>query len=261
MGAKVYHEGTRCNTVIGVTQRPTPDNTHCSITGNQLTVTGTPSGNTGVMVSTDVTDASVKVQGVTIRDNKVKGTVDYMTAHRVANVVDVNRVVVDGNWAEDIGIAFVNTTLFGSSRAQCSIVFINNGCENPCAGGSITQDLIVEYARNNHNIDALLTNPFNIEIATGVVTAHGATHRVSTESGASTDDLDTINTNRIWEPDEWLTLYVNNSGDTVVVKDGTGNINLAGGDFSLTHVSDRLVLAYDANTSEWVEISRSDNAA
>jgi hypothetical protein len=257
-GAEVYHNGMRTDSVVSISQRPTPDNTQCTIAANELHVTGTPSSNTGSMVATDVTDAAVKLQGVTVRDNKVHGEVDTMVSCRVANTVDTNRIVVDSNWAESIGVAFLTTSLYGAARAQLTVVFTNNGCESACTGGSITNDLIVEYARSNHNISRLLTNPYTTTISTGAATVYGTTHRIDTEASAATDDLDTITGNRDYEPDEYLQLYANNSSRTVVLKDGTGNLRL-NGDFSLTHAEDRIVLSYDG--TNWCEISRSDNTA
>jgi hypothetical protein len=255
-GAQVKHDGVRADSVISVTQRPSPDNTQCTISGNELTVLGVPASNTGAMIATDVTSAAVVCQGVTIRDNKVKGEVDAMVSCRVANVVNVNRIVIDGNWAESIGVAFLITSLYGSARAQLTVIFTNNGCESQCAGGSIVNDLIVEYARSNHNISPLIVDPYTVTIAAGVIVPYGSTHRVDTESAAATDDLETITaTNR--EHDEWLTLYANSDARTVVLKDGVGNINLNGGDFSLTHSADRIVLAFDG--TNWNEIVRSDN--
>lgn len=259
-GAKIFHDGTRVNSVISCTQRTSPANTQCSMSENELTVTGTPASNTGNMISTDVTDAAVKLQGVTVRDNKVKGTVDNVVACRVANTVDVNRIIVDGNWADTVSNAFVKSTLYGSSRAQLSIVFTNNGAENACTGSDITDDLIVEYERGNHNITDLLSNPFSLTIDTGAITVYGRSHRVDTESSASTDDLDTINGVANRSHDEILILYANNSARSVVVKDSTGNIKLAGADFTMDNVEDRLVLTPDG-LGNWVELSRSDNGA
>lgn len=170
-GAKVLHDGVRVNNVISVTQRTSPANTHCGISENELTVIGAPASDTGAMVATDVTDASVKLQGVTVRDNKVKGAVDTMVSCRVANVVDVNRIVIDGNWAETVSTAFLQTSLYGSARAQLSVVFTNNGCENGCAGADITDDLIVEYEANNHGISSLLNDPYTLTIQSGSITA------------------------------------------------------------------------------------------
>lgn len=260
-GVKVHHAGQYCtSSIIGVTQRPTPANTHCSISENELRVTGSPSQWSNAMIATDVTDASVKCQGITIRDNKVKGTITTMVSSRVANVVDVNRIVVDGNWSESIDSAFLTTSLFGSARAQLTVVFTNNGCENGCTGASITDDLIVEYARNNHNISRLISSPYSSTIATGAVTVYGSTQRINTEGSAATDDLDTINAagSRTYEPDEHLTLIAANDARTVVLKDGTGNLRL-NGDFSLDNIEDRIVLSYDG--TNWCEISRSDNGA
>jgi hypothetical protein len=45
---------------------------------------------------------------------------------------------------------------------------------------------------------------------------------------------------------------------TVVVKDGTGNLKLAG-DFSLDNTEDTIQLIY--NGSNWCEITRSNNGA
>jgi len=257
-GARVFHDGTRVDTVVGITQRLSPTAAHCSISENELTVTGSPATDTGAMVGTDVTDAAVKVQGLTIRDNKVKGAVDTVVSCRVANVVDVNRVIIDGNWAETVNTAYVTASLFGSARAQLTVVFTNNGAENQCTGGSIVNDLIVEYARGNHNITPLLSSPYTLVVATGVITPYGSTHRVDTEGSASTDDLETITaTNR--DHDDTLTLFANSGARTVVVKDGVGNINLAGSDMSLDNVNDRITLSFDG--TNWNEISRADNGA
>jgi len=255
-GATIFHDGMRTDSIIGVTQRTSPANTQCSISDNELTVTGTPSSDTGAMVATDVTDAAVKLQGITVRDNKVKGTVDKMVTCRVANVVDVNRIIIDGNWAETVTTAFLASTLYGSARAQLTAVFTNNGTENACTGSSITNDLIVEYERGNHNITPLLTNPFSVEIASGAITVYGSTQRVNTESSASTDDLETINAANRAE-DDWLTLRPSSGARTVVVKDGVGNIVLSGSDMTLDNENDRLTLSFDG--TNWIEISRANN--
>jgi hypothetical protein len=92
-----------------------------------------------------------------------------------------------------------------------------------------------------------------VTIASGVITASKSYHEVDTESDASTDDLDTINGG---SKGMYLVLTAANSARTVVVKDGTGNIQCSG-DFSLTHINDTITLIY--NGSSWLEISRSNN--
>jgi len=92
-----------------------------------------------------------------------------------------------------------------------------------------------------------------LTIAGGIVTKTQSNHSIDTEGGAASDDLDTINGGVVGD---WLILRPANDGRTVVVKNGTGNINLAGADFTMDNTRDRLVLLYDG--SNWIEISRCD---
>lgn len=94
-----------------------------------------------------------------------------------------------------------------------------------------------------------------LTIAAGVITATGAYHSVDTEGGAGTDDLDTVNGGT---EGDVLVLRADDSARTVVCKDGTGNLRLAGGDFSLDHVEDRIALHYDG--TNWCELTRADNS-
>lgn len=96
-----------------------------------------------------------------------------------------------------------------------------------------------------------------LTIATGAVTVTGGYHTIDTESDAASDDLDTINGGA---DGQLLVVQAENSTRTVVAKDGTGNLQLAG-DFSLDNTQDSLTLLYSAALSAWVEISRSDNGA
>ena len=96
-----------------------------------------------------------------------------------------------------------------------------------------------------------------LTIASGVITVTASSHFVDTESDAASDDLDTINGGTAGKT---LILRASNSARTVVCKDAGGNLSLAG-DFSLDHVDDRLVLIYDDNDSQWLELSRTSNAS
>lgn len=80
---------------------------------------------------------------------------------------------------------------------------------------------------------------------------------IDTEAVAATDDLDTIS-GGINGMTRILRSSVNSRD--VTVKDGTGNLALAG-DFTLSHREDTITLRYSASLSLWVELSRSDNAA
>lgn len=96
-----------------------------------------------------------------------------------------------------------------------------------------------------------------LTIASGVITVSSGFHEVDTESAAASDDLDTINYEGI-QDGTLLVLRAVDSGRTVVLKDGTGNLRLAG-DFSLTHNRDTVTLI--KGNAVWYEVSRSDNEA
>lgn len=95
-----------------------------------------------------------------------------------------------------------------------------------------------------------------LTIASGVVTVTGSYHTVDTESDAASDDLDTING---FSDGYVLVIQAENDARTVVAKDGTGNLNLAG-DFSLDSNQDTLAIMYSDALTAWVELSRSSNA-
>lgn len=94
----------------------------------------------------------------------------------------------------------------------------------------------------------------NLDISSGAITITSSTHRVDTESGAASDDLDTINGGT-----DGSVLYLRTNLDTrdVTVKDATGNIYLAG-DFALNNSQRILTLIKRGNS--WYEVSRSANA-
>lgn len=99
--------------------------------------------------------------------------------------------------------------------------------------------------------------PAAITIASGVIAVTHTYTKVDTEGAAATDDLDTINeavgasiTGQL------LILRAFDTTHTVVAKDGTGNLRLAG-DMTLDSSHDTLVLLGDQ--SFWYELSRSNN--
>ncbi len=95
--------------------------------------------------------------------------------------------------------------------------------------------------------------PQALVIASGVITAGRSYISVDTESAAATDDLVTINGGA---EGDVLIVRATHDARTIVLKDGTGNLRLAG-DFSLDSVNDRILLQHDG--TNWLEISRSDN--
>lgn len=94
-------------------------------------------------------------------------------------------------------------------------------------------------------------------IASGVITANYTNVRVDTQSAAATDDLDTIDT---CTTGDIIYIRAANSARTVVIKDGTGNIQTDGSvDFSLDNAND--IWHGFCASGTWVEVSRANNGA
>jgi hypothetical protein len=92
-----------------------------------------------------------------------------------------------------------------------------------------------------------------LTIASGEITVTGSYHDLLNEGGAGTDDLDTINGGT-----DGMVLFLStlSSSQDVVVKDGTGNIELAwtGGDVTLDVREKVLILQYKASLGVWREV-------
>ena len=95
----------------------------------------------------------------------------------------------------------------------------------------------------------VLTASTELTIATGAVTATRSWHRIDTEADAASDDLDTINGG---EAGMLLFIRAENTARSVVVKDGTGNITLPGGDVTLDDTERILLFLYDSVVSKWI---------
>jgi len=92
-----------------------------------------------------------------------------------------------------------------------------------------------------------------INITTANLTLRRTRLLLDTEGTGPTDDLDTINGT---QDGDILIIAPNADTRTIVAKDGTGNLRLAG-DFAMDHTSDRLLLISDGTLL--YELSRSDN--
>lgn len=92
-------------------------------------------------------------------------------------------------------------------------------------------------------------------IVDGAITVTASYCNVATESLASTDDLDTINFSG--PVGAFIVVKANDSGDTVVCTDNTGNLRL-NGNMDLDHAQDSLGLIW--NGGVWHELFRSSNA-
>lgn len=146
------------------------------------------------------------------------------------------------------------------------------------ANGTITQPVQVTgivnsegsgvFNTNNNDsqlyVDLKLANQTSVintlTIASGAVTlptrqAVGL-YYIDTEGAGASDDLDNLNGGATYG--QIVILSAIDSARTVVVKDGTGNMRLAG-DFSMDNADDKITLVW--NGSVWFELARSDNAA
>lgn len=94
-----------------------------------------------------------------------------------------------------------------------------------------------------------------LNISAGAITADRTAHAVDTEGAASTDDLVTINGGT---DGNILVLYPADSARTVVVKDGTGNIQISG-DFTMDNAQDTITLI--KRGLSWQRLSSSDNGS
>jgi hypothetical protein len=88
-----------------------------------------------------------------------------------------------------------------------------------------------------------------LTIATGEVTKTQAVHTVDTQADAASDELDTINGGA---EGEVLILIAENAARTVILKNGTGNLDI-GGDVYLTDVDQPVVLVHDG--TNWLLVS------
>ena len=112
-------------------------------------------------------------------------------------------------------------------------------------------------------INSLNTSTQFPTIASGVITLESVDNpiimlQIDTEGAAATDDLDTISGGRFGQV---LVLKPADGSRTVVVKDGTGNLNTAG-DHSMDNSQDTITLMRTSESNDvWREIARSNNAA
>ena len=100
--------------------------------------------------------------------------------------------------------------------------------------------------------------PTTITISGGVIDLTQSYHTVATEGGAASDDVDTINDPAGFGDAAIIVLRAESSSQTVVLKDGTGNLRLAG-DCTLDHNRDTITLIGTGGV--WYEVTRSNNDA
>jgi len=110
------------------------------------------------------------------------------------------------------------------------------------------QDALASDILKCHNVDGYLefAPAAELTISSGVIVITQNYHRVDTEGNAASDDLDTINGGT---EGFLLVLRAEDAARTIVVKDGTGNILLPGGDYHLNDGERIIALIFDG--SNW----------
>lgn len=92
-----------------------------------------------------------------------------------------------------------------------------------------------------------------LTISAGSITPTRTHHSVDTAGDSSTDDLDTMSTASVSDG-AIVILHAENAGRTVVVKHGTGNLNLfAGSDLSLDDLTKSIV--FQRRGATWYELA------
>lgn len=187
--------------------------------------------------------------GMTACDITVRGNDIYNTTSKAVNIETCNSYVIEGNTIDTAAFAYYTNGSTEESKIGNNILRSVTNLWNKTG-----TDSKLEYTSDRTSI-AMGFSTRNLTIATGVVSIFADWHYIDTEAAAASDDLDTINGGY---DGRRLVLFAANNARDIVLKDGTGNLHLAG-DFTLTHADDTIELL--SRGGQWYELGRSDNAA
>jgi len=166
-----------------------------------------------------------------------------------------SRIKVNKTAATDTASHLFQTNFSG--RAEFGLIGNDDfGVKVSPDGSTFYESIVIDKDSGDIEFKAIVGygEPSELTIATGAVTINKSNHIIDTESNVATDDLDTVNGG---VNGQIIYLSAADTTRTVVLKDGTGNLKLAG-DFSLDSSDDIIVL--QKRNGNWLEISRSNNA-
>ena len=209
---------------------------YCKVKGNTIS----DCSNSGIVFTGSNTALDAIIQGNTLENSETVAVGLFST---------VNSFVIKGNVIRD------TTTAIETSGATDRSEITGNSIDGETNVWTKSGSYGTLVYDKNITSTAVAFATRELTIATGVITAIADWHSVDTEADAATDDLATINGGY---EGRTLTLFASDSTRDVVVKDGTGNITLAG-DFTMNNVQDTITLLFRGTS--WYEISRSDNGA
>lgn len=254
-------------TLAGTTSRPLIDatqtwnNSGLTATGIKLNVTDTSSNAASLLMDLQVGGTSRfrigKGPSLVLQTDGVNDFVQISSAGTISgntNAVGTHYQLVRSDSSlrlTSAGYLGFNSTATLSSgaidagvgRNGAGIIEINSG-----TGGTLRDLKARRYI-------APMTG--ELTIATGAITVTGSYHNVDTEADGASDDLDTINGGTDGAK---LVLRANHTDRTVVVKDGTGNLQIAG-DMTLDNTQDTITLIFDNTLSAWLELGRAASGA
>ena len=173
--------------------------------------------------------------------------IGYQSANTVTSGTE-NTVV---GWDADVtGSGAVNQTVVGSETTGVTDNSVTLG------NASVTDVYMAQDSGAKVHCSAIIHTQENVTIASDAITVTSSYVRVLTEGSASSDELATISGGSAGQV---LYLHQQLSTKDVTLKDGTGNLALAG-DFAMSHAQDMIQLIYSVADSVWIEVSRSNNA-
>lgn len=170
-----------------------------------------------------------------------------------------NKFSVQANLIDSNGNEILEHTATSSAVNHISITnaATGNGATLSSAGDDTDVDLnITTKGTGVVNFDKEVAFPDSGEltISSGAITVTGVNHTVDTEADAASDDLATISGGT---DGQILILRAENAARTVVLKDGTGNIETPDGeDITLDETEKEVVLKYDGAASAWHVLSQ-----
>jgi len=205
------------------------------LAGNTIT-----SGLVGIDINGSTSTAQFRVSS---------NSINSLTSTAIRLRSSVQSFLITGNQISNCTTAFDTrgastlSTITGNTGTGLTVVWEKSGTYSE-----------LQFDNNSFNAN-LAFSTRNLTIASDAVTVFADWHTVDTEGAAATDDLSTINGGY---EGRRLILFAGSNTRDVVLKDGIGNLRLAG-DFTLTHSDDCIDLIFKGGV--WFEVSRSDNAA
>ena len=140
-------------------------------------------------------------------------------------------------------------TIRGDGSTSGSLTYYGSTNRSLVVNGDNTLQLYGAIGFNSEAISSVASNTISIE------TGHVLFNGMSTNQSLHTINFDSDAAN-------YGILLISNadSSETITITHSTGNIRLAGGADAVLSQYDTLILMYQAQTSNWIELSRSDNS-